>query len=107
MIAYPGQDVELICAVHADYSNQTTAWLLNHVGPYNPMQLRDGIVTGYSSNGSNLIIKNIMMNDDRNGQEYHCVIVWRDSPMEILEWSITIYLFVMGKYQHCSYSLYS
>ena len=26
----------------------------------------NGILTGYSSNGNNLIIENIMMNDDRN-----------------------------------------
>ena len=104
VIAYPGQDVELMCTVHADYSNQTTAWLLNHVGPYVPMQLQDGLVTGYSSNGSNLIIENIMMNDDRNNTEYHCVVVWRDDQQEILEWSNTIYLFVMGEYQHCSIS---
>ena len=96
-----------MCNVSADYSNQTTAWLLNHVGPYRPMQLRNGIVTGYSSNGSSLIIKNIMINDDRDGQEYHCVIVWRDGKLEILDWSNTIYLFVMGEYLHCSFRLYS
>ena len=107
VIAYPGQDAELMCTVTADYSNQTTAWLLNHVGPYTPMQLNNGIVTGYSANGSNLIIENIMINDDRNGQEYHCVVVWRDDIRQILEWSYTIYLFVMGEYQYCSFSLYS
>ena len=100
--AHPGQDVELMCNVTGHYSNQTTAWLLNHVGPYTPIQLHNGFVTGYSSNGNNLIIENIMINDDRDGQEYHCVIVWRDDQQEILEWSKTIYLFVMGEYQHCS-----
>ena len=82
--AHPGQDVELLCTVTADYYNQTAAWLINHVGPYTLQQLRDGILTGYSSNGSNLIIENIMMNDDRNDTEYNCVKVWRDKPQYIL-----------------------
>ena len=102
--AHPGQDVELLCTVTADYSNQTAAWLIQHVGPYSLQQLRDGILTGYSTNGSNLIIQNIMINDDRNDTEYRCVIVWIDDLKEILEMSHTIILFVMGEYQHCGFS---
>ena len=102
--AYPGQDVELMYTVHADYSNETTAWLLNYVEPYIPSDLCNGIVAGYSSNGSNLIIKNIMINDERNAQKYHCVRVRRDDQQELLEWSKTIYLFVIGEYLHRSVS---
>ena len=108
VIAHPGQDVELMCTVTADYSNQTVAWLIQHMGPYSLQELHNGIVTGYSTNGNNLIIKNIMMNDDRNDNEYNCVVVWKDDDMqEILEMSHTIILFVMGECQHCSFSLYS
>ena len=107
VIAHPGQDVELMCTVTADYSNQTAAWVIQDLGPYTVQQLRHGILTGYSSNGSNLIIENIMMNDDRNDNEYSCVVVWEDDMQEILEMSHTIILFVMGECQHCSFILYS
>ena len=107
VIAHPGQDVELMCTVNADYSNQTVAWLIQHAGPYLLQQLHNGLVTGYSSNGSNLIIENIMMNDDRNDNEYNCVVVWKDNIQEILEMSHTIILFVMGECQHCSFILCS
>ena len=97
--AHPGQDVELICTVTADYSNQTAAWLISHAGPYTVQQLKDGIWAGYSSNGNNLIIENIMMNDDRNGSKYRCVIVARDDTAEMLdEGDLIITLYVAGKY---------
>ena len=102
--AHPGQDVKLMCTVIPDYSNQTAAWLINYVGPYSLQQLRDGILPGYSTNGSNLIIQNIMINDDRNDTEYRCVIVWIDDLKEILEEGDAIFLFIMGEYQHCGFS---
>ena len=68
--AHPGQDVELLCTVTPSGS-QTTAWIINYV-VYTVQQLHNGILTGYSSNGNNLIIENIMMNDDRNDTEYSC-----------------------------------
>ena len=102
--AHPGQDVKLMCTLTADDSNQTAAWIINHVGPYSLQQLRDGILTGYSTIGSNLIIQNIMINDDRNDTEYRCVIVWINDLKGILEKGDTIFLFVMGEYQHCGFS---
>ena len=70
VIAHPGQDVELLCTVTPSRS-QTAAWIINHV-VYTVQQLRHGILTGYNSNGNNLIIENIMMNDVRNNTEYSC-----------------------------------
>ena len=97
--AHPGEDVELICTVTADFSNQTAAWLINHAGPYTVQLLHDGIWAGYSSNGNNLIIENIMMNDNRNGSKYRCVIVARDDIAEILDdGDLIITLYVAGKY---------
>ena len=55
--------------------------------------LLNGILTGYSSNGDNLIVENIMMNDSRNGSEYSCVIV-----ITITESNPTT-LYVAGEYQ--------
>ena len=53
---------------------QVAAWTINNV-VYTLQQLHNGIVTGYNSNGNNLIIENIMMNDVRNDTEYSCVTV--------------------------------
>ena len=107
VIAHPGQNVELMCTVTADYSNQTAAWVIQQMEPYSLQQLHNGILTGYSTNGNNLIIENIMMNDNRNDTEYNCVVVWKDDMQEILEMGHTIILFVMGECQHCSFILYS
>ena len=63
VIAHPGQDVELLCTVTPSGS-QTAAWIINHV-VYTVQQLQNDALIGYSSNGNNLIIENIMMNDDR------------------------------------------
>ena len=72
-IAHPGQDVELLCSL--SYS-VNTGWLVDKSGPYGASSLRNGIVDGYSAHlqTNNLIILNIMMNDNRNGTEYQCVI---------------------------------
>ena len=73
VIAHPGQDVELFCTVTPSGS-QTAAWIINHA-VYTVQRLHNGILTGYSSSGNNLIIENIMMNDSRNVTEYNCVTV--------------------------------
>ena len=98
--AHPGQNVELICTVTADYSNQTAAaWLINYAGPYTVQQLHNGVWPGYSSNGNNLIVKNIMMNDNRNGSKYRCVIIALDDDTgEMLDKGDLITLYVAGKY---------
>ena len=74
VIVHPGQNVVLSCTVTPSGS-QTAAWLINHGAIYTVQQLHNGILTGYSSNGNNLIIENIMMNDDRNDTEYSCVTI--------------------------------
>ena len=73
LIVHPCQDAELLCNA-TPLESQTAAWIINHV-VYTVQQLHNGILTGYSSNGSNLIIENIMMNDDRNDTQYSCVTV--------------------------------
>ena len=102
VIAHPGQDVELLCNVTPSDS-QTAAWVINDV-VYTVQQLHNGLVTGYSSNGNNLIIENIMMNDDRNDTEYRCVTVSctvsQPSVADIIDESDPIILYVAGEYQY-------
>ena len=102
VIAHPGQDVELLCTVTPSGS-QTAAWIINHV-LYIVLQLHNGIVTGYSSSGNNLIIENIMMNDDRNNTKYSCGTVSStiSNPMlvNIMNESNTTILYIAGKYQY-------
>ena len=74
VIAHPGQDVELICAVTPS-GGQSVSWYVNHDGPYGVNALLNGLLPGYSSNEDNLIVENIMMSDSRNGSDYSCVIV--------------------------------
>ena len=52
---HSGQDVELLCTVTPEGSG-SVGWMINNNGPYKIQQLHNGIVTGYSSNGNNLII---------------------------------------------------
>ena len=44
------------------------------MGPYEVTALLNGTLPGYSSNGNNLIVQNITMNDVRNGSNYKYVI---------------------------------
>ena len=53
---------------------QSVSWLINDMGPYEVIALLNGTLTGYSSNGNNLIVQNVTMNDVRNGSNYSCVI---------------------------------
>ena len=102
VIAHPGQNVELLCNVTPSGS-QTAAWLINHVG-YTVQQLHNGILTGYSSNGNNLIIENIMMNDGRNNTKYSCGIVLstvsNPTQADIIDESDPTILYVAGEYQY-------
>ena len=43
--------------------------------------LSNSILNGYSAdiNSSNLIVKNIVMNDNRNNTDYRCVIIMSDT----------------------------
>ena len=109
VIAHPGQDVELLCNVTPS-DGQTAAWVINNGVLYTVQQLHNGILTGYSTNGNNLIIENIMMNDDRNDTEYSCVTVpstaSQPSTANIIDESDPIILYVAGEYQYtcvCTY----
>ena len=75
VIAYPGQDLELLCTVTVSSTNEAVAWIVNHGGPYSLNALNSGLLSGYSVNGSNLVVEDIMINDPRNGNEYRCVVV--------------------------------
>jgi len=87
VIVYPGQDVELLCNVTGG-----TAWLVNTV-PYGINALLNGILPGYSSNGMNIIVENVMMNDSRNGSNYRCVVLMGVITNE----SKPTYLYVAGE----------
>ena len=76
--ARPGQDVELTCSLGKTTDNtQIIGWLVDHTGPYGVNSLLSGVLDGYSAsvNTTSMIILNIMMNDNRNGTEYQCVII--------------------------------
>ena len=79
--------------------SEATAWIINDGGLYRPNALRNDIVAGYSANGNNLIVENIMMNDDRNNTEYRCVIITPSITAPLCESDPTI-LFVAGEYQY-------
>ena len=102
VIAHPGKDVELLCDVTPS-GDQKTAWVIDIArGPYTSSQLHNGILAEYSSNGSNLIIENIMMNDDRNNTEYSCVTVSstvsQPTIIDIIDESDPTILYVAGEY---------
>ena len=77
-------------------------WFINNTGPYTVQQLLNGIEAGYSSNGRNLIVEDIMMNDVRNGSEYSCVIMPSGT---IQDESDPTILYVAGEYLHSRYQL--
>ena len=80
---------------------QTAAWTINHA-VYTVQQLRNAILTGYNSSGNNLIIKNIMINDGRNGTVYSCGTVsstiGEPAIEDIKNESNRTILYVTGKY---------
>ena len=107
MVGRPGEDIEQLCTL-ASTSNNTVivAWLINHHG-YPLYALHNGVLDGYSATlvNTNLIIKDIKLNDDRNGSEYRCVI---QNETTILHESEPIILYVAGEYlsvRNISYAL--
>ena len=64
------------------------------MGPYEVIALLNGTLTGYSSNGNNLIVQNVIMNDVRNGSNYNCVI---NITIAILQQSHPTTLYVAGE----------
>ena len=98
MVGRPGEDVELLCTL-ASTSNNTVfvAWMINHgVTPYGINALHNGVLDGYSATlvNTNLIIKDIKLNDDRNGSEYRCVILQNET---ILKKNDPTILYVAGE----------
>ena len=91
VIAHPGQDVELLCNVTGGVSY----WRVNNV-TYTLSQLFTGQLAGHNSNGSNIIVEDIMMNDDRNGSVYICLIP-QTPPVPDIVSSPTI-LYIAGEY---------
>ena len=74
MIAHPGQDKELTCDVNG--TEESTHWQIN--GSSTLISLSDllnGAVAGHNRSGRNIVVKDIVMNDDRNGSLYQCVVV--------------------------------
>ena len=94
VIAHPGQDVELLCTVTMTSGNPTASWMINDMGPYGLVTLREDRLAGYSSNGNNLIVKNVTVNDVRNGSYYNCV---RTSRIAILRQSNPTTLYIAGE----------
>ena len=67
------------------------------MGPYEVSALRNGLngtLAGYSSNGNNLIVQKIIMNDVRNESNFSCVI---NITTAILRQSYPTILYVAGK----------
>ena len=99
VIAHPGQDVELLCNVTSS-EVQSVSWLIHDMGPYEVTALLNGALTGYSSNGNNLIVQNVIMNDVRNGSNYKYVI---NITTAILRPSHPTTLYVAGEYHDILY----
>ena len=114
VIAYPGQDVELLCTVTRTSTSQTvtrtstsqtTGWLVNNMGPYRINAIRNGILIGHTGtwDNSNLIVENIMMNDGRNDSEYSCVVIPAGGFVtfgDIIDESDPFFLYIPGTYVH-------
>ena len=75
---------------------------MNNGAPYRLNALRGGRLAGHTATlGShNLIVENIMMNDDRNGSDYRCVVVpAQGTPTlaDVIEESDPTILYVAGE----------
>ena len=101
VIAHPGQDVELLCDVTPS-GNGSVSWVINGMGPHGLNSISNGIVPGYTNNlgATSLIIKSIMMDDDRNDTEHQCVIGISDAEtmtLQLVERSNVTILYVAGE----------
>ena len=97
VIIHPArQDVELLCSVAILGTPQYgVTWIINF-NHYGVSSLANGVLDGYSADivNSNLIVKNIVMNDNRNNTEFRCVIIMSD---RIVNDSDPIFLYVAGE----------
>ena len=99
-----GQDVELLCSVATSGTPQAgVTWIIDF-NQYAVASLANGILNGYSADitSSNLIVKNIVMNDIRNNTEYRCAIIMSDMTTED---SDSTFLYVAGEYVPVSCNL--
>ena len=71
-------------------------WRVNGVS-YTISDIFTGQLAGHSNSGSNIIVEDIMMNDDRNGSVYICFIP-QISPTPDIESDPTT-LYVAGEYE--------
>ena len=98
VIVHPaGPDVELLCSVSTPgFVQSGVTWIINF-NRYGVNSLTNGILDGYSADifSRNLIVKNIVMNDNRNNTEYRCVIIM--SYRIIVNDSDPIFLYVAGE----------
>ena len=101
VIAHPGQNVELLCNATPS-GGQTAAWIIDNGELFTVKQLHNGVWPGYNSEGNNLIIENIMMNDDRNDTKYSCGVVLstlrNPTQADMTDESNTTILYVAGEY---------
>jgi len=104
-VVHPGQDVELLCTFN-DLVLSSNAleviWEINQK-KCGINKIRNDLVPGYSANvdNANIIVKNIMMNDSRNGTEYRCVLF--NNMGTRLDESDPIILYIAGEYQYNMY----
>ena len=91
VIARPGQNVEVMCDV--DGTEENTLWRINGSSSFVSLRgLSNGSILGHSISGRNIVVKDIMMNDVRNGSRYECIVF--SSP--ITSGNVTI-LYVAGE----------
>ena len=73
----------------------TTTWRVNNV-LYTATQLTNGQLAGHNITGSNIIVEDITINDDRNGSVYICTILQTPPTPDIV--SDPTILYVAGEY---------
>ena len=107
VIVHPaGQDVELLCGVAIPGAVQFGVTWIIAFNQHTVGSLSNGILPGYSAHISsrNLIVKNIVMNDNRNNTKYKCVIVMSGM---IIEDSDPTFLYVAGEYLYGLYLVHN
>ena len=67
------------------------AWRVNGV-TYPLSDLFIGQLAGHNSTGNNIIVEDIMMNDDRNGSVYICIILQTPPTPDIESDPTTLYV---------------
>ena len=100
--AHPGQDIELPCNI----TSGIVSWRLNNIGRYSLSELSSGRIHGYSSSGNNLIVKDILVNDFRDGYLFKC---WTQSTTTTTKFTLNnqYLLYVVGEYQYVCDVMYT